>query len=188
VIFPLSEDALPPVYAKQSAGQQLTVEAWNRDWSKKLATGRLTTIDNQIDQTTGTVRMRADFDNSDNALFPNQFVNVKVLVQQKTGVVLLNSAAVQLSGTRSYVWELDSDSTVTVHDIVKGVDEGGETEIVSGLQSGDEVVMTGVDKLQDGQKVNAQVEGETGGRSGANGKTGGPGGSAGAKKGGGKKQ
>jgi membrane fusion protein, multidrug efflux system len=191
VIFPLSEDVLPPVYAKQSGGQQLTVEAWNRDWSKKLATGKLTTIDNQIDQTTGTVRMRADFDNSDNALFPNQFVNTKLLVQERTGVVLLNSAAVQLAGTRSYVWLMNPDSTVVVRDIVKGVDEGGETEIVSGLQPGDEVVMTGVDKLQEGQKVNAQVQGETGGRGGsakAPGKSSGSASNAGGKKGGGKKQ
>ena len=102
--------------------------------------------------------------------------------------MLLNSAAVQLSGTRSYVWAVNTDSTVSVRDIVKGVDEGGETEIVSGLQPGDEVVMTGVDKLQEGQKVNAQVQGETGGRSSANGKIGGSGGNAAAKKGGGQKQ
>jgi multidrug efflux system membrane fusion protein len=181
---------LPQVYSKQSAGQQLTAEAWNRDWSKKLAAGKLSTIDNQIDQTTGTVRMRADFDNSDSALFPNQFVNVKLLVQEKTGVVLLNSAAVQLAGTRTYVWVVNPDSTVTVRDIVKGTDEGGATQIVSGLQPGDEVVMTGVDKLQDGQKVNAQVQGEAGGGSNANanGKSGGSGKNAGGKKGGGKKQ
>ena len=193
VIFPLSEDLLPQVYSKQSGGQQLSAEAWNRDWTKKLATGKLSTIDNQIDQTTGTVRMRADFDNSDNALFPNQFVNVKLLVQQKTGVVLLNSAAVQLAGTRSYVWVVNSDSTVVVRDIVKGTDEAGATQIVSGLQPGEEVVMTGVDKLQDGQKVNAQVQGEQGGRGGstkATGKSGGSssGNNAGGKKGGGNKQ
>jgi len=188
VIFPLSEDLLPQVYSKQSAGQQLIAEAWNRDWSKKLATGKLTTIDNQIDQTTGTVRMRADFDNSDNALFPNQFVNVKLLVQEKTGVVLLNSAAVQLAGTRSYAWIVNPDSTVTVRDIVKGTDEGGASQIVSGLQPGDEVVMTGVDKLQDGQKVNAQAQGEEGrgGRGNAGGKN--VGGGSKTAKGGGKKQ
>ena len=197
VIFTLSEDLLPPVYSKQSGGQQLSVEAWNRDWSKKLAAGKLTTIDNQIDQTTGTVRMRADYDNSDNALFPNQFVNVKVLVQEKTGVVLLNSAALQLAGTRSYVWIVNPNSTVTVRDVVPGTNDGGETEIVSGLQPGDEVVMTGVDKLQEGQKVSAQVQGEqagSGGRASANGKSSAAssssagGKNAAGKKGGGKKQ
>ncbi len=164
VIFPLSEDQLPTVYQKMRAGQTLTVDAWDRDNTKKLATGKLTTIDNQIDQTTGSVRMRADYDNADNELFPNQFVNVRLLVQQKTGVVLVNSAAVQLSGARSYVWLVKPDSTVTVRDITTGTTEGSETEVTSGLQVGDEVVLTGVDKLQDGQKVNAQVDGQQGGR------------------------
>ncbi|HEX3875877.1 MAG TPA: efflux RND transporter periplasmic adaptor subunit [Bryobacteraceae bacterium] len=168
VIFPLSEDQLPAVYAKMRGNQQLTVEAWNRDSSKKLATGKLTTIDNQIDQTTGTVRMRAQYDNSDNSLFPNQFVNVRLLVQEKTNVVLLSSAGVQLNGSQAYVWMVKPDSTVTVRNITTGTVEGNETEITSGLQSGDEVVMTGVDKLQEGEKVVAQVQGEQGGgRSGA---------------------
>lgn len=162
VIFPLSEDQLPAVYTKMQAGQQLSADAWNRENTKKLATGKLTTIDNQIDQTTGSVRMRADYDNSANELFPNQFVNVRLLVQQKTGVVLLNSAAVQLSGSRSYVWLVKPDSTVTVRDITTGTVEGNETEITSGLQPGDEIVLSGVDKLQEGMKVNAQVQAESG--------------------------
>jgi membrane fusion protein, multidrug efflux system len=203
VIFPLSEDRLPTVYQKMRAGQQLSVDAWNRENTQKLATGKLTTIDNQIDQTTGSVRMRADFDNSGNELFPNQFVNVRLLVQQKSGVVLLNSAAVQLSGNRSYVWLVNQDSTgstVTVRDITTGTVEGSETEIASGLQPGDEVVLTGVDKLQEGMKVNAQVQGDQSGGRGAKAgagapknaakNTGGPGAgiNVGGKKGGGKKQ
>jgi multidrug efflux system membrane fusion protein len=147
------------------AGTQLTVEAWSRDSSQKLSTGKLSTIDNQIDQTTGTVRLRAQFDNSDNELFPNQFVNIRLLVQEKTGVVLVNSAGVQMQGTRSFVWLLKPDSTVTVRDITVGTVEGSETEVTSGLQAGDQVVMTGVDKLQEGLKVNAQAQGE-GGRGG----------------------
>jgi membrane fusion protein, multidrug efflux system len=191
VIFPLSEDVLPPVYSKQSQGQQFSVEAWTRDSSKKLATGKLTTIDNQIDQTTGTVRMRADFDNANNELFPNQFVNVRVLVQEKTGVVLLNSAAVQISGSRSYVWLLKPDSTVAVTDVTTGTVEGNETEIVSGLKPGDAAVMTGVDKLQDGQKVSAQIQGEQPAGHSASGGSKGQGASSGnnaGKKGGGSKQ
>jgi multidrug efflux system membrane fusion protein len=211
VIFPLSEDQLPPVYKKMQGGQQLSVDAWNRENTQKLATGKLTTIDNQIDQTTGSVRMRADFDNKDNELFPNQFVNVRLLVQEKTGVVLLNSAAVQLSGNRSYVWivnQASTGATVSVRDITTGTVEGSNTEITSGLQPGDEVVLTGVDKLQEGMKVTAQVQGEQGGRRGAKGgpapsnsvpaNTGGAGavgnpkapgaGNTGGKKGGGKKQ
>ena len=124
VIFPLPEDQLPTVYQKMRGGHQLSVDAWNRENTKKLTTGKLTTIDNQIDQTTGSVRMRADFDNSNDELFPNQFVNVRVLVQEKTGVVLLNSAAVQRTGTRSYVFLVKPDSTVTVRDITTGTVEG----------------------------------------------------------------
>src|SRR5215469_3402741 len=192
VIFPLSEDQLQPVYQKMRNGQQLSVDAWDRTGATKLATGKLTTIDNQIDQTTGSVRMRADFDNSRDELFPNQFVNVRLLVQQKTGVVLLNSAAVQLSGNRAYVWLVKPDSAVTVRDITTGTVEGADEEITSGLQPGDEVVLTGVDKLQDGQKVNAQVQGaQDGARAGAGGNRNGADsgkGVGGGKNGGGKKK
>ncbi len=190
VIFPLPEVQLPTVYQKMRAGQQLSVDAWDPSNSKKLATGKVTTIDNQIDQTTGSVRLRADYANSGYELFPNQFVNVRLLVQEKTGVVLLNSAAVQLSGTRSYVFLVKPDSTVTVRDVSTGTVEGNDTEITSGLQAGDEVVLTGVDKLQEGQKVNAQVQGEEGGRGGRgnNAKASGAAKSGNGKKGGGKKQ
>src|SRR5215469_3258685 len=191
VIFPLSEDQLPPVYQKMRSGQVLTVDAWDRNGTTKLATGKLTTIDNQIDQTTGSVRMRADYDNSHDELFPNQFVNVRLLVQQKSGVVLVNSAAVQLSGARAYVWLVKPDSTVTVRDITTGTVEGSDEEVTSGLQPGDEVVLTGVDKLQDGMKVSAQVQGaQTGGRAAAGGNPNGAdsGKGAGGKKGGGKKK
>ena len=170
VIFPLSEDQLPPVYQKMRSGQVLTVDAWDRNGTTKLATGKLTTIDNQIDQTTGSVRMRADYDNSHDELLPNQFVNVRLLVQQKSGVVLVNSAAVQLSGSRAYVWLVKPDSTVTVRDITTGTVEGSDEEVTSGLQPGDEVVLTGVEKLQDGMKVSAQVQGaQAGGRAAAGG-------------------
>jgi multidrug efflux system membrane fusion protein len=183
VIFPLPEDQLPTVYQKMRAGQHLSVDAWDHDKTRKLATGKLTTIDNQIDQTTGSVRIRADFDNAGNELFPNQFVNVRLLVQQKTGVVLLNTAAVLLSGNRSYVWLVKPDTTVTVRDITTGTVEGPDTEITSGLDPGDQVVLTGVDKLQEGQKVTLPAEGGRGGRGG-----GAPGQGGSGRKGGGKKQ
>lgn len=192
VIFPLSEDQLPPVYQKMRSGQVLTVDAWDRNGTTKLATGKLTTIDNQIDQTTGSVRMRADYDNSHDELFPNQFVNVRLLVQQKSGVVLVNSAAVQLSGSRAYVWLVKPDSTVTVRDITTGTVEGSDEEVTSGLQPGDEVVLTGVEKLQDGMKVSAQVQGaQAGGRAAAGGNPNGADSAKGAgsgRKGGGKKK
>lgn len=172
VIFTLSESQLPQVMAKYQAHQTLRVDAYNADESKKLATGTLTTIDNQIDQTTGTLRLRATFDNKDNALFPNEFVNARLLVEEKTGVVLLNSAAVQRTTNSTYVWLVKPDNTVTARPITVGTTNGDQTEITSGLVAGDVVVMTGVDKLSEGAKVVTE-SGNAGGR-GA-GPAGGPG-------------
>ncbi len=187
VIFPLAESELPPVYQKLRAGQSLTVDAWDAANTKKIASGKLVTIDNQIDQTTGTVRMRADFENKNEELFPNQFVNARLLVQEKTGVVLLDDAAIQRSTNEIYVYVVKPDSTVTVRNITVGISDGGATEITSGLAPGDEVVMTGVDKLQEGTQVNATVQGERpAGRGG--GKKGGAAKPSGGAKSGGKKQ
>lgn len=184
VLFPIVEDKLPIVYAKMRAGETLAVEAWDSSNSKKLTTGKLSTIDNEIDQTTGTVRARATFDNKNFELFPNQFVNARLLVQQKTGVVLLSDAAIQRSTTATYVFLVKPDSTVTVRNITVGTNDSGETEITSGLEAGDEAVTTGVDKLQEGTAVSATVPGEQAGRGGA-----GKGGAVkAAKKGGGKKK
>jgi membrane fusion protein, multidrug efflux system len=163
VIFPVAEDQLPAVLQKMRARQTLTVDAWDAANTRKITSGTLTTIDNQIDQSTGTVRMRADFTNKNYELFPNQFVNARLLVQQKTGVVLLEDAAIQRSTSEVYVFLVKPDSTVTVRDITVGTSEGGNTEITSGLVAGDEVVMTGVDKLQEGMKVTAQIPGEQSG-------------------------
>jgi membrane fusion protein, multidrug efflux system len=174
VLFPIAEDQLPPVYEKMRAGESLTVEAWDAHDSKKLATGKLSTIDNVIDQTTGTVRARATFDNKNFELFPNQFVNARLLVQQKTGVVLVSDAAIQRSTTQTYVFLVKPDSTVTVRNITVGTSDGGESEITSGLAPGDELVITGVDKLQEGTPVSVPASGEQpGGRSGGAGKKGG---------------
>jgi multidrug efflux system membrane fusion protein len=180
VLFPIPENELPPVYAKMRAGESLTVEAWDAANTKKIATGKLITIDNEIDQTTGTVRVRANFDNKNFELFPNQFVNARLLVQEKTGVVLLSDAAIQRSTNKIYVFLVKPDSTVTERDITVGTSDGGQTEITSGLAPGDEIVMTGVDKLQEGSKVTATVQGEK--------PAGGGGGKKSGKKGGGKKQ
>lgn len=161
VIFPLAEDHLPTVLGKTRTGQRLKVEAYDRDSKAKLAEGSLTTIDNQIDQTTGTVKLRATFDNKNNELFPNQFVNVQLLVEEKHDVALLPTAALQLNTQRSYyVWAVKSDSTVTVRQIGVGTSQGDQTEITSGLSPGDVVVMTGVDKLLEGSKVTPQIEGD----------------------------
>src|SRR5215831_15305976 len=161
VIFTIPEDQLPAVRARVRAGQTLRVDAYDRDIQKKLAQGTLTTFDNVIDQTTGTLRLRATFDNKDDALFPNQFVNARLLVQQKHGVVLVDSAGIQRSGTNTYVFLVKPDSTVTLRNVTVGTTEGNQTEVTSGLQAGDTVVMTGVDKLIEGSLVRAQVAADT---------------------------
>ena len=159
VIFTIAEDQLPTVYAKQRAGQTLPVDAFDRDMKKKLASGTLTTIDNEIDQTTGTVKLRATFDNSKDELFPNQFVNARLLEQEKRGVVLVPSAAVQRNSSMAYVYVVKPDSTVTLRTVKLGTSDDNNTEITSGVNEGDVVVLTGVDKLQEGSKVEVHLEG-----------------------------
>jgi len=156
-VFPIAEDQLPPVIERWRAGQHLQVVASDRNM-KKLATGTLTTIDNQIDPTTGTVKLRATFPNTDNMLFPNQFVNAQLLVEEKHGITLVPTAAVQRNSQSTYVWLVKPDSTVTVRQIKEGTTEGNETEVSSGLNPGDVVVMTGVDRLQEGSKVHPTFE------------------------------
>jgi multidrug efflux system membrane fusion protein len=163
VIFPIAEDQLPQIFPRYRAGQKLPVDAWDRDQLHKLASGTLATLDNQIDPTTGTVRLRADFANTNDALFPNQFVYARLLVQEKTGVTLIPNAAIQRTTTSIYVWLVKPDSTVTVREITVGTSEGDLSQILSGLAPGDELVMTGVDKLSEGSKVNVQLQGQTGG-------------------------
>jgi membrane fusion protein, multidrug efflux system len=153
VIFTVGEDQLPPILQKIRAGQTLPVDAWDRDNKNKLSSGTLSTIDNLIDQTTGTLKLRATFDNQNRALFPNQFVNARLLQQEKTGVTLLPSAAIQRNTNDTYVYLIQANNTVTVRNIKIGTTEGDQSEITSGLVPGDKVVMTGVDKLQEGSKV-----------------------------------
>jgi multidrug efflux system membrane fusion protein len=162
VIFTTSEEQLPQVMQKVQAHQKLRAELYDRDMQTHLSTGVLETVDNQIDQTTGTVRLRATFENRDARLFPNEFVNVRLLLQQKNNVVLLNTATIQRSATQTYVYVVKEDSTVTVRQIQTGVTEGENTEITSGLNGGEAVVMTGVDKLQEGTPVTVQFPGEPG--------------------------
>ena len=159
VIFSIPENRLPPVVKEVQAGTVLRVDAYDPDAKTKLASGRLTTVDNQIDPTTGTLKLRAVFDNAKNQLFPNQFVNARLLVEEKQHVTLLATAAVERNGQATYVWLVKPDSTVTARPVTIGVSEGTDTEVVSGLSPGAVVVMTGIDKLQEGAKVHVQMEG-----------------------------
>ena len=167
VIFTVAEDDLQVVLRKLAAGQHLMADAYDRANTTKIGTGTLVTVDNQIDPTTGSLRLRADFDNSANLLFPNQFVNVRLLVEQKHGVTLASSAVIQRTTNSTYAYVVKDDQTVTVRQITQGVTEGDSTEVTSGLAPGDVLVMTGVDKLQEGTPVTVQMADEqTGGKSG----------------------
>jgi multidrug efflux system membrane fusion protein len=158
VIFTISEDQLQPVLQKIRAGQKLPVEAWDREGKNKIASGTVSTLDNLIDQTTGTLKIRAIFGNENRTLFPNQFVNAKLLQQEKTGVTLLPSAAIQRNTNETYVFLIKPDNTVTIRKIQVGTTEGDQSEITSGLVPGDKVVMTGVDKLEEGSKISPTMQ------------------------------
>ncbi len=159
VIFSIAEDQLTPVVRRVQSGVTLSVDAYDRNARTKLASGKLATIDNQIDQTTGTLKLRAVFDNAKSELFPNQFVNARLLVEEKQNATLIPTAAVERNGQATYVWLVKPDSTVTVRPITIGVSEGNDTEVTSGVSPGAVVVMTGIDKLQEGVKVHVQMDG-----------------------------
>jgi len=153
VIFNIPEDDLPQVLPKIRFGQHLIVDAYDRNLQNKLATGTLLTIDNQIDPNTGTVKCKAVFANEDNALFPNQFVNARLLVDTKRDAVLAPTAALQRSPQSTFVYVVKGDSTVEMRNILVGPSEGDAVAIESGLAPGEVVVIEGVDKLQRGMKV-----------------------------------
>ena len=163
VIFTIAEDQLPPIFTRLRAGQKLVVEAWDRDLKNRIARGTLATTDNQIDQTTGTLKLRANFDNKDSRLFPNQFVNARLLIEERGGVTLVPNAAIQRNSTASFAYLVKEDQTVTVRPITVGVSEGDQTQVISGIEPGDILVTEGVDKLQEGAKVIARIPGEGGG-------------------------
>lgn len=157
VLVSIPADDLPQVFKKMQSGQKLVVEAYNRDLTKKLATGTLLTIDNQIDPNTGTLRCKAVFANEDNALFPNQFVNARLLVDTKQGAVIVPAAAIQRSPQSTFVYAVKDGGTVENRKVVLGPSEGDEVSIESGLSAGDVVVIEGVDRLQQGSKVTARM-------------------------------
>ena len=153
VVFTTPEDNLPRISARLNSGAELKVTVLDRDNVSALATGTLTTYDSQIDVTTGTIRMRATFANPKATLFPNQFVNVRLLVDTMTGATLAPNAAIQLGASGNFVYLLNDNSTVSKRDIVTGPGNGKLTVIASGLKAGDKVVIDGVDRLRDGAKV-----------------------------------
>jgi multidrug efflux system membrane fusion protein len=151
VIFTIAEDSLGQVQARLKQMHTLPVEAWDRAQAKQIATGKLITIDNQIDTTTGTVKLRAQFDNKDSTLFPNQFVNTRLLVNTLNGVTLVPTSAVQHNGTVSFVYVI-TNGTASVRNITTGVTDGGMTA-VEGINPGEVVATSSFEKLQNGSKV-----------------------------------
>jgi membrane fusion protein, multidrug efflux system len=170
VLFSLPQDQLPQVAGKLRAGVQLSVDAFDRDDAQKIATGKLLTIDNQIDPTTGTYKLKSIFNNSDNALFPNQFVNMHLLVDTKHNLTIVPAPAIQRGPQGTYVYAVGSDNTVKIRPATIAQTTGNSVGLSSGVNAGDVVVIDGQDKLQDGSKVNPTMAGggNGGGRASAN--------------------
>jgi multidrug efflux system membrane fusion protein len=153
VIFSLPEDDIPEVTAQTNAGVVLSATAYDRANVTELGTGKITALDNEIDTTTGMVKFRAEFPNPDNALFPSQFVNVRVLVRTLTNVVTAPTAAIQRGEPGTYAYIVNPDSTVSVRPVTLGPSDNGMVQIQSGLNPGDRVVTDGTDRLTDGSRI-----------------------------------
>jgi membrane fusion protein, multidrug efflux system len=158
VIFSIPEDDLPEIMPQLNAGATLGVAAYDRANVHELATGQVAAIDNQIDTTTGTVKVRAQFDNADNALFPNQFVNAQLLVKTLQNVVTVPTSAIQRGSPGAYVYVVNADSTVAVRQITVGPTDGSITAVNSGLSAGESVVVDGTDRLRDGLRVSVAAQ------------------------------
>ncbi|HVU18109.1 MAG TPA: MdtA/MuxA family multidrug efflux RND transporter periplasmic adaptor subunit [Candidatus Didemnitutus sp.] len=153
VIFSVPQDTLPKLLAHYKAGETMEVDAFDRDGHTLLAKGKVVTIDNLIDPTTGTLKVRAEFANEDEALFPNQFVNVQLIADKITGAIVVPTAAIQRGTAGTFVYKVLEGNTATVQVVETGATEGGLIAVTKGLAAGDTVVTDGVDKLREGAKV-----------------------------------
>ncbi|WP_431306747.1 MdtA/MuxA family multidrug efflux RND transporter periplasmic adaptor subunit [Ewingella americana] len=153
VIFTLPEASISTIVQSQQTGQPLSVEAWDRTNQHQLTQGTLLTLDNQIDVTTGTIKLKARFDNQDNALFPNQFVNARLKIGTLQNAVVVPTAAVQMGNDGHFVWIVDSDKKVSKHIITTGMQDSQQTVVIAGLSAGENVVTDGIDRLTEGATV-----------------------------------
>ena len=153
VIYPVPEDNVPRLVKRMQSTQSVAVEAFDRGGKTRLATGKLLTIDNQIDTTTGTVKVKAEFPNTDNALFPNQFVNVRMVIETHDDATLVPTPAIQRGAPGTFVFMVKEDKTVAVTPVQVGAVSGETTEVTKGLTPGNLVVVDGADKLRDGSSV-----------------------------------
>ncbi len=158
VVFTLPEDSVPRVMKKLQAKETLAVDAYDRAQKNKLASGTLLTIDNQIDPTTGTVKLKARFSNENYALFPNQFVNIRMLIDVLHDATVIPAAGVQRGNQGAFVYVV-KDGGVSLRPVKLGPTEGGNIAIASGLQPGEVVVVDGADKLREGAKVALTMQG-----------------------------
>lgn len=171
VIFTVPEDNVSRIMGRVSQGAVLDVDAWDRGQTTKIASGKLATVDNVVDPTTGTVKLRAMFDNNDNKLFPNQFVNIRLLVDTLPDQTVIPVAAIQRGASGTFVFIVSPDKTVAQRSVKLGVQDGDQVAILEGLKAGDTVVVDGADRLRDGseivipdpakQKINAPSTGAT---------------------------
>jgi multidrug efflux system membrane fusion protein len=159
VLFTIPEDSLPQVLDKLKSGERLPVEALDREQKRLLATGSLLTVDNQIDPNTGTVRLKAVFPNDDHQLFPNQFVNARLLLEVKRGATIVPTVAIQRGPKGAFVYVVKADQTVGVRPVTVGVTQGDEASIETGLSPDEQVVVDGTEKLREGSKVEVQAPG-----------------------------
>jgi membrane fusion protein, multidrug efflux system len=158
VLFTVPEDNLQPISKRLQSGAVLPAAALDRGGGKKIADGTLQTFDSQIDPTTGTIKLRAQFPNETKTLYPNQFVNIQLLLDTHKDVTTMPTAGVQRGVPGTFVYLVNSDDTVSVRKIELGVTDGDRVEVRSGLQPGDKIVVDGADKLRDGAKINVRAE------------------------------
>ena len=153
VLFSLPQDMLPQVLGRLHSRQAIRLEAFDRAGSQLLARGTLGSVDNQIDTTTGAIKLRGRFDNKDDHLYPNQFVNVRILMDTRRNAVVAPSAALLRGADGTYVYVLNADRTVSVRPVTAGPADRGEVVIEKGLADGEQVVTDGTDKLREGMAV-----------------------------------
>lgn len=152
-IFTLSEDAIPRIMKHIQAGDKIIAEAWDRDNKTELSTGEVVAVDNQVDQSTGTIKLRSEFSNEDNALFPSQFVNIRCLLETRKDVLLVPVSAIQHGSEGTFVYLVKPENTVTVRPVKTDIAEGDTISIADGLKAGDVVVTDGSDNLREGAKI-----------------------------------
>jgi multidrug efflux system membrane fusion protein len=167
IIFAIPQDSITKIQKQINAGKTLEVDAYDRGLKTKLDSGTLLALDNQVDPTTGTIRLKARFDNKEQLLYPNQFVNVRLLLDTRREMILVPSAAVQTGPASDYVYVVNADETVALRQVKQGPAESDSTAIESGLTAGEIVVVDGIDKLKPGSKVTTRKPGEGKGKSAA---------------------